>query len=168
MVKSARTKKGMSIGQRLLVVASMLLGVAFLPVAIVLGVGMLPSMVCMLTDTTRDRTRTLTVALLNFVACYPFLIEVALEKRNMDGAYATISDPAIISIMFAGAAVGYFLDWTCAGISNVIMTGRARQRQEVIKKSQDELVRRWGREVTGTIPLDPDGFPLESNSENAG
>lgn len=158
-------RKG-GIGEKLFLVFFILLAAAFLPVSTVLGVGMLPTVVAFMADASRDKTRTFTIGLLNFVACFPFALDIALGSRSMDGAVITLTEPLNIVIMFSGAAAGYFLDWTLAGISNVIMTGRARQRLEGIEKRQTELIRRFGMEVTGTIPVDPDGFPLESEGKD--
>lgn len=156
---------GGSFRQKLFMVIVIMLGAAFLPVSTVLGVGLLPTFAAFMTDPTRQKTRSFTIGLLNFVTCFPFAMEVALENPTMDGAVMTITDPLNIVIMFAGAAAGYFIDWTLGGISNVIMTGRARQRLDAIERRQKELVRRFGQEVTGQIPVDPDGFPLVQGGE---
>jgi hypothetical protein len=145
----------------LLLSVILLLAVIFLPVAIVLAVGMLPSIVAFMADATRDRTRCLTVSLINFITCFPFVIQVATGPQTIDMALPVITDPINIVIMYAGAVGGYFLDWTMAGISNVIMTARARSRLVEIEKQQKELERRFGEEVTGRIPVDQDGFPLD-------
>jgi hypothetical protein len=145
---------------RILMVFAILTAAVFLPVAVVFIVGMLPGLVAFMVDPTREKTRALTVGILNFVACFPFLLEVALQPQTMQAAYNVILDPVNIIIMYGGALAGYSLDWTMAGISNVIMTSRAKQRLDSIERRQAELIRRYGREVTGEIPLDPDGFPL--------
>lgn len=158
--EAAPKKKKGNFSQRLLLAVFLLVGAAFLPISLLLMVGMMPSLVAFMAEPRRPKTRALTVMLMNFVACFPFLLMVAFDNPTMEGSYAILSDPVNIVIMFAGAAAGYFLDWTLAGISNIVMTGRARQRLDAIDKRQAELARRWGREVTGEIPLDPDGFPL--------
>lgn len=164
MVEKVRRKGRMA--EKMFLFLVVVLAAAFLPVSTVLAVGMLPTFVAFFTDPTREKTRAFTIGLLNFIPCFHFCMQVALDTPTMDGALAVLTDPINIVIMFAGGAAGYFFDWTFAGISNVIMTGRARQRLEGIDKRQEELVRRWGKEVTGTIPLDPDGFPLQEEEEN--
>lgn len=145
----------------LLLSVMILLAVIFLPVAIVLVIGMLPSIVAFMADATRDRTRCLTVSLINFITCFPFALQVAVGPQTIDMALPIITEPVNIIIMYAGAVGGYFLDWTMAGISNVIMTARARARLADIEKQQKELERRFGPEVTGRIAVDHDGFPLD-------
>jgi hypothetical protein len=157
--KSAK-KPGGGLGIKLLAAMVIAFAAAFLPVTVTLVVGMLPSIAAFLADHSREKTRAVTVSLMNFVACFPFLLDVALAPQIMDSAYAVILNPLSIVIMYLGAVMGYFLDWTMAGISNVIMTTRAKQRLDMIARRQKELVRRWGPEVTGEIPVDQDGFPL--------
>ncbi len=166
-VSVKKKRGGMKFRQRFLLMIIVLVAAAFLPVTLVIIVGMIPSVVAFMADPTRQKTRAFTVALLNFVTCFPFLLDIALAQPGptMDMAVYIITDPLKIVIMFAGAAGGYFLDWTMAGISNVIMTGRARSRLDAIDKRQEELVRRWGSEVTGKVPVDADGFPLIEANE---
>lgn len=148
---------------KMLLACMMLVGAVFLPVAVVFMVGMLPSFVAFFVDTTRERTRAFTVGLLNFVTCFPFILDVAMKTQTLESAYDVLMDPVNIIVMFSGAVAGYFLDWTMAGISNVIMTTKAKARLETIDKRHAELKRRFGVEVTGEIPVDVDGFPLHKD-----
>jgi hypothetical protein len=160
MVKTVRKLK---FKHQLFMVALILLGAAFMPITAIVVVGMLPSFTAFLVDTSRDKTRALTVTLMNFVSVFPFLLMIGFDHYSMQAAVEILTTAINPVIMYAGAAAGYFLDWTCAGVSNIVMTGRARTRIGAIKKRQEELVRRWGIEVTGEVPLDPDGFPLDDD-----
>lgn len=153
-----RTK--MPFKARLLVVFLLIVGAAFLPITLVLFVGMLPSLIAFMVDMTRSKSLALTVTLMNFISCFPFLMDVAAGPMDLTIAYQTLMEPINVVIMFAGAGAGYFLDWSMAGMSNVIMISRARNRLNHIEKRHDELIRRWGKEVGGDVELDPDGFPL--------
>lgn len=150
----------MSFRSRLLMVFILIIGAVFLPVTVVLILGMLPSVIAFMIDMTRSKSLALTVMLMNFITCFPFLMEVASGPLDLSVAYRILMEPVDIVIMFSGAAAGYFLDWSMAGISNVIMVSRAHNRLDQIDKRQKELIRRWGKEVTGEIELDPDGFPI--------
>lgn len=153
-------KKRKSLSGKVFFMLLTLMGAAFLPVTIVFIVGMLPTIAAILVDTTREKTRSLTIGLMNFIGCFPFLMDVALQVQTLDSAYRILIEPMNITLMFSGAIAGYFLDWSMTGFSNVIMSARAKQRLELISKRQIELKRRWGPEVTGEIPLDNDGYPI--------
>lgn len=150
---------------KLVLAFGLMVGAVFLPVAVVFMVGMLPSFVAFFVDNTRERTRAFTVALLNFVTCFPFMLDVAMKTQTLESAYDILLDPINVVVMFSGAVAGYFLDWTLAGISNVIMTTKARARLESIDKRHAELKRKFGIEVTGEIPVDVDGFPLHKDKD---
>jgi hypothetical protein len=156
--KAGKPKLGFA--ARMLLIVIIFAGVVYQAAAVVMIVGMLPSIVAFLTDATRDKTRAFTIALLNFVTCFYFVLIVTADSPRMDVAIQIVSTPLYIVVMYMGAATGYFLDWATTGISNIFMTGKARSRQQAIKKRQEELVKRFGPEVTGKVPLDQDGYPL--------
>ena len=159
-------RRGMGWRARLMLAVLMMVGAAFLPVTVVLLVGMLPAFVAFMVDPTRSKTLALTIMLMNFITCFPYLMDAAGGGLNLHVAYTILTEPLNIVIMFSGAAAGYFLDWALAGMSNVIMVSRAKMRLEDIEKRQEELVRRFGPEVTGEMELDADGFPLVLSPED--
>ena len=71
-----------------------------------------------------------------------------------------MTDPITIIVMFASALGGYMLNWCCVSFVSALMYEKGKIRLKAIHKRQEELVERWGEEVTGNIPLDPDGFPI--------
>ena len=73
-----------------------------------------------------------------------------------------------IVVMYSAAAIGYLIDWAMTGLVSGILYDRGQKRTVTIQKKQEELVERWGKEVTGTIPLDEYGFPLEEPVESSG
>ena len=64
--------------------------------------------------------------------------------------------------MYSCALIGYLIEWICTIIVSGLMVQRGRARLDLIKKTQDEFVTRWGSEVSGDLPLDDYGFPLEN------
>jgi hypothetical protein len=68
--------------------------------------------------------------------------------------------------MFAAAALGYMIEWSMTGIVASIMSQKAIARLKAIDEQQKKLIDRWGREVSGEIPLDPYGFPLGQAEED--
>ena len=72
-----------------------------------------------------------------------------------------ITDPRTIIVMYSAAGIGYMIDWALSGIIATIMMQRATSRLKAIRERQEEMVVRWGPEVTGELLLDSEGFPLE-------
>lgn len=162
-----RRKKFRGVIAQFLIIGLLLLGVMFSSMAVVLMIGMIPTIVSMIVDSTKGKVRSITVGCTNFAGCTPFLIEVFKKGNSMETAVSYILEPRTIVVMYMAAGMGYLIDWAMAGIVSSIMVQKAKKRLKDIQKQQTDLVDRWGLEVTGTIPLDEFGFPKDENAPKA-
>lgn len=147
---------------QIFLIATLMLGVMFSAMAVILLVGMIPTIVALIVDRSQGRMRAMTVGAINFAGCTPFLVEVFKKGNTIETAITYITQPRTIVVMYMAAGMGYLIDWAMTGIVSAIMVQRAKGRIKEIKKNQKDLIERWGPEVTGTIPLDEFGFPKES------
>ena len=147
---------------QIFLIAALMLGVVFNALAVILLVGMIPTIVAAIVDRSEGRMRAVTVGAINFAGCTPFLVEVFKKGNTIETAITYITQPRTIVVMYMAAGMGYLIDWAMTGIVSAIMVQRAKARIKEIKKDQKDLIERWGVEVTGTIPLDEYGFPRES------
>lgn len=146
---------------RIFLILGLIMAAVFLPTTVLLAVGMLPTLVAALVDRSRRKTRAITVGAINLAGCTPFLLDMWTQGQSFEKAVSIIMDPTAIIVMYAAAAVGYMIDWAMSGIVASVLFQRGLARQQEIEKRQQELVVRWGQEVTGSIPLDEKGFPIE-------
>lgn len=160
--KAAKSNGGK---KKLMLVFMVLTSVALLPTTVIFFVGMLPTIAARLGDRTKTRTRVLTIGFMNFAACFPFWFKLMQQGHKFDIAVSIILDPMNISIMYAGAVVGYLIEWSLSGFVAGLMIQRGRHRLENIKKIQEAMTQRWGREVSGEIPVDIHGFPAEAKEK---
>lgn len=149
----------------LLLCAMILTAIAVLPTTIILFIGMLPTIVARVTDGTKEKSRVLTVGFMNFAGCFPVWFQMLQAGHKFEIALTFIANPFYIIIMYGGAVVGYLIDWGLSGFVASIMVQRGHRRLEEIKKTQEEIIERWGREVSGEIPLDIHGFPVEQKEK---
>jgi hypothetical protein len=138
-----------------------ILGAVFMPSAVLLIIGMMPTIAATFADPKRAGTRVVTVGALNLAGCVPFLFKLWSQGHEFDTALNIATDPQAIIVMYAAAGAGYMIDWSMSSVVAAILYQRGLARQESIKKRQAELVLRWGAEVTGQIPLDHQGFAVE-------
>jgi hypothetical protein len=160
MAKKKKTRASLKV--QIFLIMALILGVMFSALAVILLIGMVPSLVAMIVDRTQGRMRALTVAAVNFAGCTPFLVEVFKKGNDMHTAITYITQPRTIVVMYMAAGMGYLIDWAMTGIVSGIMVQRAKGRLKDIRKNQKELIDRWGPEVTGTLQLDEFGFPKEA------
>ena len=156
-----KKKKKISVQERILLVTFFLTSIVFYKVAILLLLGMLPTIIVRLVDRTPEKTKVLTVGFMNFAGCFPYCYQL-FEKNDMAGVLAIVANPLNIVIMYSAALLGYIIEWGVVGFVASIMVQRGKQRLVDIKKTQESLVKKWGPEVTGEMPLNEEGFALET------
>lgn len=159
----ARKKKKSHVKGQLLGVVGLIAAIVFMPTTIVLIMGMIPTIVAAVIDRSGKGTKALTVGSMNVAGCSPFLIDLWTKGHTPEMAVSIITDPRTIIVIYSAAGIGYLINWAVAGIVGTIMVERGKIRIKDIKKRQAALVERWGKEVTGDIPLDAYGFPLEDD-----
>lgn len=147
---------------QILLISFMMTCVLFSAVAVIMVVGMIPTIVAGIVDRTEGRVRALTIGAINFAGCAPFMIEVFKKGNNLETAITYILEPRTIVVIYFAAAMGYLIDWAMTGIVSSIMVQKTKSRLKDIQKMQKDLTDRWGMEVTGTIPLDEFGFPRDN------
>lgn len=156
-----KTKKVSGWKFQIFLIMAIITSVMFSSVAVIMAVGMIPTLVAAIVDRSEGRLKAMTVGAMNFAGCVPFMIEVFKKGNNMQTAIVYILQPRTIVVMYFAAGMGYLIDWAMSGIVSSIMVQRTKSRLKDIQKQQKELTERWGMEVTGTIPLDEFGFPKD-------
>lgn len=164
MAKKKKEKKKMGWRGQLLMIAGVLTAAVFLPSTFLLLIGMIPTPFAVFVDKTRGKNKVLTVGAMNLAGCSPFLFELWITDHSFTKSAEIVTDPFAIVVMWSAAAVGYIINWAMTGLVTATLYQRGQARQKAIQKRQKELVERWGQEVTGNIPLDPHGFPVQQES----
>ena len=122
-----------------------------------LGIGMMPTFVAMLTDRRKEKYATLCVGGMNFTGVLPFMIILWTEDHSYDKAFSLIADPFTWLVMFGAAALGWAIYFVAPGIVGMFIGIRTEQRIERLRRRQRELVEEWGPGVAGSNkPADED------------
>ncbi|PJB71097.1 MAG: hypothetical protein CO093_06045 [Alphaproteobacteria bacterium CG_4_9_14_3_um_filter_47_13] len=160
-----RKKKKISGRGQVIGIACFFTAIVFAPTTIVLFIGMIPTIVAALLDRSDKGAKALTVGAMNLAGCTPFLIDLWIRSHTPEMAIKIIADPLTIIVIYSAAGIGYLISWSMSGIVGTIMVQRSVSRMKDIEKRQEALVERWGQEVTGEIPIDSEGFPLETEEK---
>ncbi len=164
MPKLAKRKNKSGWREQVFLTFLFITAVVFVPTTLMLTIGMLPAIVASFIDKSKEKMLGLTVGAMNLAGCTPFVLQLWTTSHTISGAVEILSDPLTIVIMYFAAAFGYMLEWSLTGMVVVFVTEKAKLRLDEIEKTQEDLVRKWGPEVTGKIKLGEDGFPLESET----
>jgi hypothetical protein len=134
-----------------------------LPTTVMLCIGLMPTLGAFFIDKTRSKSFTLCIGAMNLAGLSPYITELWQGENNIANALRIIIDARHLIIVFGCAAIGYAIDWAVSGIVSSIMLETTKNRIKNSEDRQKELIKRWGKEVTGDIPVDEYGFPLAKN-----
>lgn len=155
------TKGNKKLSGSILGVFGLVTAFVFMPSTVMIVIAMLPTLAAAFSDRLRGETRALTVGSMNLAGCTPFLLQLWHSGHTLDNALHIIAEPRTIVVIYSAAAIGWIIDWAMSGIVATVMVQRGNARLVAIGKRQEELVERWGVEVTGDYMLDAYGFPVE-------
>ena len=122
---------------------------------------MLPTAAAGVSDRIRGGTTAITVGAMNLAGSFPFLLDLWTGEHTLDQSLNLITDPRTVIVIYAVAGIGWVIDWTMSGLTVSLLFKRTRSRLDAIRKRQEALVKRWGKEVTGTVEVDAEGFAIE-------
>lgn len=147
---------------KILIIFAIVLGYIFMPSAVFLIFGMLPTIAAFGIDKNPGKSKTICVGAMNFAGCFPFLLQMHSEfgRQSVESALLMIADVQTIIIIYIIAAGGYAIDSTISGITSTLLIQKAESRLDKIRKQQNKLVKKWGEKVTGLYKLDAHGFPV--------
>jgi hypothetical protein len=120
-----------------------------LPTAILVLVGMIPTMVAFVIDRDPEKSAGMTVGSMNLCGVMPFLITLWQHGHTIELAVRTVLNPFTPMMMYGAAAVGWLLYY---GIPPMVAGGLAMRdasRARELDKKREALVEEWGFEVTG-------------------
>lgn len=147
--KKKTSHKGGHIGFWLFILMMVPVVLVFMPTAIVVMIGMVPTMVAWAIDRGSPKLAPLTVGLLNFCGVLPFLISLWTKNHTIIGAVKVIADPVAWLVMYAAAGIGWGFYYGIPPAVVNFQVLRAEMRIESLRKILRELVEEWGQEVVG-------------------
>lgn len=137
----------------------------FMPTSILLGVGMLPTLVSYIVDRSLEKNKTFTVGAMNFSGCFPYLLMLWTGENSTQGAWNFVGTPEVIIVIYTIAGMGYVINWGVTQVVSNILIQRSQARISKIDKEKKQLEERWGAKVNGKYDLDENGFPIVKSEE---
>lgn len=148
--KRARGRSGSAKKNALFIVCAVLgILVAALPTVIVLCIGMIPTVVAYIIDTTPGRYATKCVAGLNIAGVVPFLDRLWMSTNDVYSAIGIVTDVFAWLAFYVASGIGWLLFMSLPGIVASLKTYNATRRVNSLRERLVELEQEWGSEVTG-------------------
>ena len=118
-----------------------------MPTALLVSVGMIPSLVAYIIDRDPEKTAPMTVAPLNMCGILPFIMELWKHDHTIQAAIGKIADPLTWLVMYGAAGIGWALYFLVPPIVTNIEVMRAQGRIESLNGRKKDLIEEWGPDV---------------------
>lgn len=117
-------------------------------------VGLLPSLVALVTDTDENRSGLATIGYLNLAGVLPFLVELWQNGQTMEAALRIVRDPFSWVVMFGSAGVGHLMLYTIPPIVASMVLMKQESRLRTLREGIRQLEAIWGADVSNALPLE--------------
>jgi hypothetical protein len=121
---------------------------------LLLSLGLLPTLVALMTETDEGLSAVMTVGFMNFAGVVPFVIELWEKDQTMEAALGIIRQPVTWLVMFGAAGIGHLILYTVPQIVATFTLTRQEGRLRALKDGQEELKNVWGPEVATNKSVD--------------
>ncbi len=115
--------------------------------ALVVAIGMIPSLVARLLDRGPQRYKSICVGMANWSGVFPYVIDVFSAPNSFAGAKAILASPITYVVMWGCAALGYLLFTTVPPVVATFLTVMAQRRIASLRATQKRLIDEWGEDV---------------------
>ncbi|MCC7305222.1 MAG: hypothetical protein IT558_03070, partial [Alphaproteobacteria bacterium] len=86
-------KKSAGMKGQMIMIFMIIVSVVFLPTSVMLFIGMMPTLVAIVADRSRKKTKAVTVGAMNLAGCAPFLLRLLEQGHDLRNALEIVSDP---------------------------------------------------------------------------
>jgi len=118
-----------------------------LPTSMLLGLGMLPTILLFLFDRTPGRPLTLTIGMLNLAGILPGLYELWGSSHSIPGAKAVLAEPGLWMFGIVASGIGVVIYLFMPPIMLAYYRAATRNRIALLRERQARLVEDWGSEL---------------------
>lgn len=142
-------KRNQPIKTKAFLILAGVLGMLFaaLPIAILMSVGMMPTLVALIVDMTRGRHLTKCVAGMNLAGVLPFLYRLVTTGHDVQTAMTIVSDAFAWLVMYSAAAIGWLLFMGLPGVVSMFKVLTAKRRIYILQEQQRTLLNEWGESI---------------------
>lgn len=145
---AAKPKRRGSRAFWLLAVIAVPIGILAVPTAILLAIGLIPTIVAFMVDRMPEKYLPITVGATNLAGIVPAGFELWTGGHTNQHAIQVATDPFNMATMWGAAAVGWAIYFTIPSLIASMVNFRNRSQVSRLQKKQRALVDEWGSSVS--------------------
>ncbi len=152
-------------------VVVVMLMIVSLPSVIIVGVGMLPTIVAALIDRTEKRYASFCVGGMNLSGVFPYLLTIWTDDHSVGAAGRIVTDVFSLGVMFSSAGFGWLLFIAIPPVISAFLNVIAESRMKTLITNQKNILEEWGDDIaagSGEGKAAPKTEPEEATEADTG
>ena len=124
-----------------------LLVLVALPTVMVLGFGMVPTIVAWVIDRSSQKFATFCVGGLNFCGVFPYILDLWSGPHTPSAATSILTNVFSLAVMYGSAAFGWMMYSAIPPVIVSVLTVMTQRRIAQLRTAQRRIIEEWGEEV---------------------
>lgn len=120
---------------------------------VIFFLGMLPTLVALIIDRSKQRSTSFCVGSINFIGVFPFMMSLWTDMNTYDQAIRIVSDIFNLLVMYSSAAFGWFLFLSLPPIISSFVIVLQQRKVAQLRGEQKDLIEEWGTEVASIVEM---------------
>lgn len=121
------------------------------PTVLIVGFGLLPTIVAFIVDRTKKRYASVCVGGMNLAGVFPHLLPIWYGAHTADQAIETLTDVFVLFVMYGAAMFGWVLYFTIPPAVGAVLAVMAQSKVAELRTSQKRLIEEWGESVANPL-----------------
>ena len=150
--KQAKKTKESS-GMRTILFLFMILatGIIMFPFAVLILVGMMPSIVSWIMEQNPHKNISATMAQLNFCGVVPNIMTLWSKGGDLNQALLIVQDPFSLLFMYGAAAMGWLVTMAMPPIMSFVISAKASETIKRLESRKLKLYEEWGDSIKESV-----------------
>lgn len=152
--KGKKKKGGSKLKFYMFLLIAMISAPFMFPTVVLVLVGLIPTIVAFVVDNDREHSSATAIGAMNCAGLSPFIIDLWLKGQTMGNAFAILSQPINLLIIFGSAAVGQAIVGIVPQAMATLTLAHSELRIKNLKNNMEILRKSWGPDVGTTKPIE--------------
>lgn len=123
------------------------------PTLLLLTVGLVPTIVALIVDRSKQKSGAVCVGSINIIGVFPYVLDLWSGINTWGSSAKIITDVFSLLVMYSAAAFGWLLFLTLPSVISSFVIVLQQRKVAQLRGEQKDLIEEWGEEVTAIVEM---------------
>ena len=123
------------------------------PTLLLMVVGLVPTIVALIIDRSKQKSGAVCVGSINIIGVFPYIIDLWAGINTWHSSAEIISDVFTLLVMYSAAAFGWLLFLTLPSVISSFVMVLQQRKVAQLRGEQKDLIEEWGEDVAAIVEM---------------